>query len=303
MSMSQSTRARKSENEDLLDSIFDDRNIEKLGDKLSNVIFRSVNRCLENKTIIDKLGDSLSDKICSAVMQSFQTKLDSLTNEISSVKADQVILQQKVEKIEASIAVISRPNTEITNSIRDISSLKRQYDNLDRQSRRDNLIINGLTPLSYSEVGHSSSNQGNIDEISMSQSTNVTVELSVMEFCSSVLKIDVVPTDISVAHRLAPRHTAAQSNTTSSVIVKFTNRKIRDKIYAARKNLKGHVPRIFINEHLSSETATLFKIARDLAKQKKISSTWTYNGLLFAKLSDLPTTRPIRIDRRSDLPQ
>ena len=78
---------------------------------------------------------------------------------------------------------------------------------------------------------------------------------------------------------------------------------MRDAIYAARKGLKNHVPHIYINEHLTLETARLFKTSRDMVKQKKIASTWTYNGYLFAKLSNLDTSRPIRIDKISDLPQ
>ncbi len=85
-------------------------------------------------------------------------------------------------------------------------------------------------------------------------------------------------------------------------MVRFTNRQSRDAVFAARKSLKNHQSRIFINEHLTNDAARIFMTARTLVKDKKLHSTWTQNGFVFVKLTDHPTARPQRVELLTDLP-
>jgi len=65
-----------------------------------------------------------------------------------------------------------------------------------------------------------------------------------------------------------------------------------------------HPCSIYINEHLTKDRASLFHEARDLVIwQKKIQRAWTHNRVVFIRLSDLPDSRPLRVNSASDLPR
>jgi len=68
-----------------------------------------------------------------------------------------------------------------------------------------------------------------------------------------------------------------------NVIVRFTNRRTRDRVYNARRELRNMSTRIFINEDLNQSTNKLFFHARHLVKSRRIHSAWTYTGNVFVK--------------------
>jgi len=130
--------------------------------------------------------------------------------------------------------------------------------------------------------------------------TSAASEKCVLGFITSVLGVPLSPADISVAHRLR-KQKAGLSH--APLIVRFTNRRARNAVFAARKKLSSYVPATFINEHLTKDRASLFYEARKLVKSKKLTGAWSYNGDIFIKLSDTPDSRPIRVNSISDLPR
>ena len=81
--------------------------------------------------------------------------------------------------------------------------------------------------------------------------------------------VDIHPEDISICHRLK-RPNSANSNKVQHcpLLVKFTNRKARSAVLAARSQLKGS--NIDINEHLTTTAVVVFAAARKLVKSKKL---------------------------------
>jgi len=82
----------------------------------------------------------------------------------------------------------------------------------------------------------------------------------------------VDPRDISIAHHLK----AGTNDSFSLPSVRFTNRRIKNHVYAARKTLKtlkgtrGSKDAVFISEHLTKSASDLFYEVRQLLKQRKI---------------------------------
>lgn len=68
------------------------------------------------------------------------------------------------------------------------------------------------------------------------------------------------------------------------MIIRFSNRKARAKVIAARKALRD-VP-IYINEHLTSTMSALFASTRKLKSAGKIAGTWTWNCKIYVKTLD-----------------
>jgi len=88
--------------------------------------------------------------------------------------------------------------------------------------------------------------------------------------------------DISVAHRLRKR----RSDKYQLVIVRFANRRSRDLVYGARRQLHTSRPvktPIYINEHLTKKSDEVFAACRGLWKNERIAATLTWNGSVLIK--------------------
>ena len=169
----------------------------------------------------------------------------------------------------------------------DLIIADKKIDTLEACARADNLIIVGLPSTNYADAASADGS----DHTSNAESS-VATEKAVLDFCQNKLNIPIVTQDIWIAHRLKK---STNSTEAPPVIVKFTIRKVRDEVFAARRRLKGFPPPIFINEDLTKRPADLYRRARDLVKNKTITSTWTHKGFVFIKTSDNPNIKPLKI--------
>ena len=115
---------------------------------------------------------------------------------------------------------------------------------------------------------------------------------AVLDFCQNKLDIPIATQDISIAHRLKK---STNSTEAPPVIVKFSTRKVRDAVFAARRRLKGSSLPIFINEDLTKRSADLYRCARALFMNKTITKTWTNIGFVFIKTLDNPNIKRLKI--------
>jgi len=162
---------------------------------------------------------------------------------------------------------------------------------LESYSRRDNLLITSLPVESYAEAA----NAGSDGEASQA------VEQSVLQLCNEKLGVSISSADIYVSHRIKKRRQTDASRPVT--IVRFTSRKARDAVYAARRHLKNNVVPIYINEDLTKLTAELFHEARKLVKQKILNSAWTTAGTVYIRETGEPNCRPRKIISTSELPR
>ena len=114
--------------------------------------------------------------------------------------------------------------------------------------------------------------------------------------------------DIDRSHRLgtppssgesSDRHPSQQRRRPRNIIMKFTNYRIREKIYSSRKELRkssSGTP-LYINESLTKERSSLFWKIRKAIKDKD-HQVWTQDGVIVVKP---PNGRRIKVTRESDL--
>ena len=86
------------------------------------------------------------------------------------------------------------------------------------------------------------------------------------------------------------------------IIVQFTNRRVRNAVYAAHKMLSQKLPNVYVNEHFVKSHTMLLREARQLVKAKQLQGAWTSNGIVYIRLPGLPDSKPIRVDDMRDLP-
>ena len=92
--------------------------------------------------------------------------------------------------------------------------------------------------------------------------TGTPLKETVLGLINKLNNVPLTASDISIAHCLAK---TSGDPGPPRIIVRFVNRKVRDAVYAARRQLRSHTVgndrRIYINEGLTSHTAELFRNA------------------------------------------
>ena len=189
--------------------------------------------------------------------------------------------------------------TKLDHSEAELTQLRRRINDLEAYSRVDNIIVCGL-PEEAAEVVIGA--QYSADNVPTSGGeTSATSEKLFLAFCRNKLNVDVSPNDISVAHRLTRQRT--NINGPHPMIVRFSNRKAKLQVLAARKLLRNQpsCKNIFINEHLTAGVSQLFQKARSMVKAHRIKSAWTAGGKLLVRTLPSNGDRTLTILCETDL--
>lgn len=250
--------------EDLIDAIqHDDRVIEAILLRIENSLTKTIERIVE--------------KYAMKMEKSIDQKLQKLTDEHMQI-----------------VASLNKEN----------QLLRARIDDLETYSRLDNLVIQGLDvslsagPYNVSEAGPDNVSEAEPENVSQAGPANVYQ--AVLKLFNVQMGLHITDSDIDKAHFIP---TKAKSQTCRPILVRFANRKSRDKVLLARKQLKKRPDnsRVYINEHLTLANAAIFSETRKLVKAKKLYSTWTREGKIYCKSTDDPTERPRRVSTLMDL--
>jgi len=232
------------------------------------------------------------------------TAVDELISALSDkrvIEAIAGILDEKLNKMMQAVVDLTDKNRRMTDDIaelkNELKAANQKIEYLEGHNRLDNLIIAGLPVSNYAEAAAvSTSNDENPE-------SSAVTESAVLQFVNNKLNVPVTPHDISFVHRLKSKpHERAPPN----VIVRFTNRKARNAVFAARRQLRAtptapseNTQKIYINEDLTKNTAELYRRVRQLVKQKRLFRCWTAGGVVFVKKT--AEGQPMKLSVSSDL--
>lgn len=211
--------------------------------------------------------------------------IDSFQRSITFINEQYESQKKELEEIKAKNDDLESKNTVIQMELRDLQeqmmSLSLHQDEADQYSRRNNLEITGV-PFTAQE-----STENIVKKIA--QVSNIEISSASIETCHRV------PTRVKDKHQ--------------PIIVKFTNRKDRERFRQAtrkqRLRVKDIYPNrdntepIYINEHLTPTRKEILRKVIEVKKQKKAKYVWTVNGIIFYKRNDNSDT--IKLTQKKDL--
>ena len=213
--------------------------------------------------------------------QEYKNEITALKVEITDIKASQAFISKKYDDLSIEHQKLLQINAQ---QKKEISTLKSQAADLENQGFKETEKIDGLEQYGRRQ---------NLEIAGVPQQPNENTNSIVIEV-AKLLNV-VVPSDhISTSHRIPkkPNHSTKDSVCPPSIIVRFTNRDTRNKMFANRKfirnlNLKQFsVPgteKIFINENLTQTRKKLFWQTKQKAKKEEWKYYWTVNGNIFVK--------------------
>lgn len=243
--------------------------------------------------LVEALADALSPFIKRMIDDHVTSRFAELDKSIVDLKKSSDALKQESVVLKRNAEALKTDNVRLQKQLDENAA---RLENLETYSRVDNLIFKGLPEKSYAE--RASGNAGSEADPSATAS-QLSVETTIIEFCRDALKVDISPQDISTAHRMR----AGPNDKTRPVIVRFTSRRARESVLRAKKSLKGaRLPTpVFISEQLTKAADALFYEARKRMREKKLSSAWTFNGLIYVKFSTDAGEKPTHVKALRDL--
>ena len=150
-------------------------------------------------------------------------------------------------------ATIERKDAEIRDLQTRLTNVEERCDDLEQYSRRrpNTVRIRGVAEA-------------------LNENTDIVVK---------ELSVDISDSDVVRSHRVGRR--AEDRSTPRDIIVRFTTHNTKTSVMRSARKLKG--THVFINEDLTKTRATIAWEARTLKRERKISDTWTRDGVIFVK--------------------
>ena len=215
-------------------------------------------------------------------------KIDEITRIVTDLQNSVIANSQEILKIKVENQVLREEKiamtTQIDSLLEDVSTLKSDVEGIEQYNRINNIEIVGLEkkPL-----------QDETEEDMILACLNGMVDEERENNGDGEEEDKFTPADIDISHILP------KFNNEHSHVVRFVSRKA--KIYAMNlkraninRNYKFRTKTIYINEHLTSNTKTLFNLTKDKIKALKYKHMWTRNGRILVRKTD--DSEVIKID-------
>ena len=182
----------------------------------------------------------------------------------------------------------------------EIEKLTRRVDDLEQYTRREDIVISGLK-TKHQSYARAVSSQGSAESNENAPNgEQQSLESQVIDFLDT-MNINVAPEEVSACHTLKPKNSASPP----LIVMRFVNRKSKVRVMRnAALNRNGlRQNRVYLNDHLTSKNASIFRQARDLLRKGLILGTWTRNCSVFVKFLDDSQTKVITVREISQLSQ
>ncbi len=179
-------------------------------------------------------------------------------------------LMERIHVVESRCTALEAENKHMKTTIKrheeELEKMKTTLQQKEKQQKRNNLKVSGVQ-----------------------EEENENTKEKVRNFLRDSLKLEIKADDIQCAERMGVRRkqepNARRTQTTSRpILIKFNNYWVRREVYRERFQLKSLKDRVFINEDLPPEQATLFFEARQLVKKNILASAWTWEGDVYVKV-------------------
>lgn len=191
-------------------------------------------------------------------MKPLQNKIDKLTEKTEEYKDALKPLHNEIAKLSADL---KSKSDECEDLRQKLDSVNEKLDSQEQYSRRSSLRLHNVDIETYKKNWE-----------------------AVVKDIASVTDITLHPNDIVKCHPAGKR---PNDNQKVQLLVKFTNERIRDQFLRCRKQL-SELPQfsgLKISEDLTKTRYFLYKKLMELKRSKKLSSVWTFNGVLHYKVS------------------
>ena len=227
------------------------------------------------RSILDEILESKLTAILSSILD---VKLKAYEESMTFFHASFETMKVKMDSLEKQTKTLAQENDRLRSDSakmnKEISDLCSSIDEQAQYTRRECLEIRGVP-------------------VTTGEDTN-----EIVKKIGALIEVDINVTDISISHRI-PLSNNGESGSTSirhpAIVVKFTNRRIRDCFYKARPKLKsynisdiglGRYGENNIQESLTEAKRKLLKKCLKFRKEQDYKFIWTFYGVIYLRRNE-----------------
>ena len=229
-------------------------------------------------------------KILQRNYEDLRVSLEFTQERVDSVVKENVELKDKMKTMSKNCASLQQKAVDFENKLEaskaqklsleeKVNELSLMHDDLEQYTRKFNLEIYG------------------IPEESEEDTEQIILDLA------KCLNVDLVLEDVDISHRVKKGNIQPRP-----IIVIFSNYYSKERMYHNRRKLRRvnvrealrGAERVYINENLTAQRASLFKKVRDKKRLHKDWRVWTLDGKIYVK-TDPAGTEIIKIQHPKDL--
>lgn len=213
-------------------------------------------------------------------------EVQGIQKSVNSCHLDVATFNNKIANLENRLKKVEKLEEEVLQLRQEVRSMTDDSNKKDQWARLQNLEIRGIPEKKGENL------------------------ITLISNIASLGNMKLGERDMEFATRVAPKGSDSTGKSKpKSVIVKLTNRNLKNQLLQAIKDRKGisstelgftGTPQnVYVGDHLTSMNKHLFYRARLLAKQKGYQFVWTKNCLIHARRNT--TSAPIIISKEADL--
>lgn len=227
----------------------------------------NTNLMLEEQKILKRNYEELqvSLEFTQARVDSVVKENEELKNKIKTVLNNCGSLQQKAVDLENKLEASKAQKLSLEVKVNELSL---KLDDLEQYTRKFNLKIYG------------------IPEKSEEDTEQIILDLA------KCLNVDLVPEDVDISHRVKKGNIQPRP-----IIVRFSNYYSKERMYHNRRKLRRAnvreslrgAERVYINENLTAQRASLSKKVRDKKRLHEDWRVWTLDGKIYVKTDPAST--------------
>ena len=224
-------------------------------------------------------------------------EIKTLTAELFEIKSSQEFLCNEFDKLKSECQTLRAINKQQAEEITQLKAHSAKLESRGKTEEEKVDVLEQYGRRQYLEISGIPEKEG--------ENTNkLVIEVA------KLANVELSPNQISISHRLPPkiRHSLSRNTSSaqdvkfsnsppksSSIIVRFVSRDIRNQIFRNRNLLRNAdlknfsvigTDNIFINENLTHSKKKLFWKVKQKAKASQYKFYWTSNGNIFVRKSE-----------------
>lgn len=243
-------------------------------------------------------GVSLSSSGVFTLLKALRNDFKSIKSDINEMKDSQAKLMESVKFCCDKIDDFEKRIDEFNLKVKKIDKVEAKVMDLEKKLEVANEKIDEMEQ-------YSRSNSCEIQGLVEKEGENLVALLNRM---GTLVNCSINPAEIDTCHRVKKFND--NSPRPKSVIAKFVSKYKKDEFIAAVRSRRGISTKdlglstrddgnIFVNEHLTSKNKYLFKLARDIAREKGFKFVWVRDARILMRKHE--NSRVIRISSQQDL--
>lgn len=216
-----------------------------------------------------------------------ESAIAKLTTHITTLTETTQKLHETVEKqcelLQAKQSVIDNQQTQLDDQSSEIATLKTQVQDLS-----ENLFDQKLKNNDLEQYGRRNS----LRFIQLKTDTSLDEE-HLTKFVVSYINKNILPSDPISTTEVERCHPVSRGET-PQILIKFKSYHTKNKVFKAKKQLKGNHDKTFITEDLTQFNHNIIKSLLKLHGTKEIVNFWTNNGVIYVKQTETEPVIKIR---------